>query len=76
MPTVYLWVRVPLLESKSGDEVLGTEGIVPAEIIAVSIFSSPVRLQHKNSSADQSLERKDNTVANTTLNPSMRQGTG
>ena len=65
-----------LLESASGDEVLIIQGIVPAEIIAVCNFPRPVHLQQKSISADQSRRWKDNTIVNTTLNPSQRQGTG
>jgi len=44
--------------------------------MAVSNFPRLVRLRHKSKSADQSLEKKVNTTANTTLNPTKRRGTG
>jgi len=78
MLTGCLHIGVQLLDSASGEKVLRIDGIVPAKITTGPIFPGAVRLRQESTgtSADQSRERQDSTVANTTLNPSKRQGTG
>jgi len=78
MLTGYLVFGVQVPDSASGDGVLGIDGIVLAKITTGPIVPGSVRLRQASTgtSADQSRERQDNTVANTTLNPSKRRGTG
>jgi len=63
-------------ESASSDEVLGAEGIMHAGITTGSNLPGPVRLRQESASDDQSRESKENTTANTRLNPTKRWGTG
>jgi len=57
--TGYLRVGVQCPESSSGGEAFWSspEGIMPAEIIAVSNFAGSVHFRQKSTSADQSRER-------------------
>jgi hypothetical protein len=78
MLTGFLHIGVQLPDSASGENVLGIDGIVASKVTTGPIFPGPVRLRQESTgtSADQSRERQDSTVANTTLNPSKRRGTG
>jgi len=78
MHTGYLHIEVHLPDSSSVEKVFGIDGIVPAKITTGPIFPGPVRLRQESTgtSADQSRERQDSIVENTTLNPRKRRGTG